>query len=154
MKIFLCIAVIFIIASLFYLYAYKYKERKTFYNDFDIFNKNLINEISFSQKTLINIVNDINSKSNFNNFIKDYILNDLKKINKIDFLNEDENVFLESYASQIGARDKETQLNYLKKVEIHLLEKIKICEEEYNKYFKTFIKIGFLVGLIAFIFLI
>ena len=50
--------------------ASKYKERKDFYNDFLSFNKLLIKEVGFGQKTLFNIINEIKSNSVFLNKLK------------------------------------------------------------------------------------
>lgn len=154
MKIFLCLFVLIIFTALGYIYALKYKERKKFYNDFNIFNKNLANEISFSQNTIVSIVKNIDTNSTFNKTINSYFIENIKKFEKISFLNEDENKFYELYLKKIGTADKDSQLNYLKQIGDTLRDKLKACENDYSKYYLTSIKMGFLLGLIVFVFLI
>ncbi len=131
----------------------KYKERKDFFNDFSFFNKSLIKEVGFGQKTLGEMLNRINNNSYFFVKLKSEIFN--IKINaQKNMLKYDEIAYFDEYVSNIGTSDKESQIEYLKTVNEYLKEKVDKTQEEYKKYTALYIKMGILIGLIAFIIII
>lgn len=133
--------------------ASKYKDRKDFYNDFLSFNKLLIKEVGFGQKTLFNIIDEMKSNSVFLNKLKNKFYN--KEINEDkSLLKKDEQTFFNEYVSNIGTSDKASQMEYLKSVSEYLQENLVITQEEYKKYNTLYIKMGILIGLIVLIIII
>ena len=61
---------------------------------------------------------------------------------------------LNKYFKIIGSGDKDTQIEYLNAVSAQLSNKCVICEEEEKKYRSLYVKLGFLIGLIALIILL
>ena len=154
MKMLLCVLVLIIFTIFGYILAIKYRERKNFYKDFSFFNISLTNEISFGQNTIINIVKNLESNSNFNDKLKEFFLSNTNSQLDVSFLDNDENAFFKLYLDNIGKADKESQLLYLNQIDVYLNEKVQKSQLDYDKYYLTSIKMGFLIGLIAFVFLI
>ncbi len=137
-----------------YIYSKKYIDRKKFYKDFFYFNKNLYNQVSFSQNSLIKVVKDKDDNSYFNTLLKEIIINNIEEIKLSDnFLKEDEEFFME-YVSNLGKSDYTTQKKYLSEIDNIILKKLTEAEENENKYKKTYLKLGFTIGLIILILLI
>ena len=131
----------------------KYTERKNFYFDFFSFNKNLNNEISYLNNSIVEIVSKKNNTL-FYNYIKSIFIEKKDELFINENFSKDEKVFLYSYIKSIGYSDRKTQLNFIKSVDDYLDEKYNSCIKEEEKYKKTYIKLGFLTGLILFVILL
>ena len=137
-----------------YMYSKKYIDRKKFYEDFFYFNKNFYNQVSYSQNSLIKVVKDKDDNSYFNTLLKEIIINNNEDIKLSDnFLKEDEEFFKE-YVANIGKSDYDTQKKYLSEMDSMIIKKMADAEENEKKYKKTYLKLGFTVGLIILIILI
>lgn len=137
-----------------YLFSKKYIVRKNFYKDFFYFNKNFYNQVSYSQNTLIRVVKDKDDGSYFNILLKEVFINNNEDIKFSDnFLKEDEDFFKE-YVANIGNSDYDTQKKYLCEMDNIILKKLTESEENEKKYKKTYLKLGFTIGLIILIILI
>ncbi len=133
----------------------KFSKRREFYDDFSSFNYNLINEISFMQNSLPIIIEKYKEKSSyFYKSLRDKVINkiDVNLDNKI-FSNE-EIVFFNDYLRGLGKSDKKTQINFLENAKTYLKNISSKTTEEEKKYKSLYIKIGFLIGLIALIILL
>ncbi len=138
-----------------YYLSMKYTERKKFFLDFYQFNKTLKTEISFAQNSLLTIVKKFeNEKSVFFENLTNYIFNNQPiNLDKKTFT-EDEINFFKSYLGNIGATDKSTQINFLESANVNLNENLIKSKEQEKKYKSLYIKMGFLIGLIALIILL
>ena len=131
----------------------KFTLRTKYYNSFLNFNKKLQNEISFTQATLFDILEDKREDGDFYWCVATYLSN-----NKFEFvgkyIKDEELDFLNNYLKTIGKSDKDTQINYLKSAEKTIEEKLSLSSYEEKRYKTLYIKLGFLIGLIAFIILL
>ena len=155
MKIFLGILVIIFSTFIGYFLSKKYTKLKSFYCNFDNFNKMLKTEIAFSQKTLKEIIAEKYSINNdFLYSFKLYLENKENFCLNINYLSSDEKAFLLEYFENIGKTEKGSQLEFLKKAEERLSTFYKNAIELDKKYKTLYIKLGFLIGLIIFILII
>ena len=131
----------------------KYKFRKQFYSDFLTFNKMLESEVRFGQKSIYALFEEIKENTDFYVSIKNKVSNSKTPFDK-DYLRNDEIVYFNEYAKNIGTSDRVTQIEYLGDVTESVKEKAKFCQEEYAKYTSLYIKMGILIGLLGFIIII
>ncbi|MBR5192788.1 MAG: stage III sporulation protein AB [Clostridia bacterium] len=136
-----------------YLISAKYKDRLNFYLDFKNFNDNLKKEISFSQKTIKQILLEKQQNNSiFYTLISKNILSNENPTNKeLYFLTKNEIDEVLTYITNVGNSDKNSQLTYLNNFESILNEKVNVVKEEEKKYKNLYIKIGFLIGLMLLI---
>lgn len=155
MNIFLGVAILILSTYIGSISSKKYTERKLFYIDFLSFNNKVKNEVSFSQKTILSILkNTTNNKSDFYDCAKGlFIDNNVFSFEK-NYINAEEKDYLYNYLSSIGSSDKVTQIRYIDSVTCNIESKLKEAELNEKKYKKTYIKLGFLIGLIALIVLL
>lgn len=136
-------------------FSKKYTERNIFYNDFIVFNNNLKNEINYSQNTIFYILNNKTRKnSDFYNCVKAFFFDKQTFVFEKNYINNEEKTFFNNYLQTIGSGDKVAQLKYVELISQQLKEKVKKTEEDQLKYKSTYIKLGFLVGLILLIVLL
>ena len=152
MKIAIGIIVIIICALFSVLFAEKYKEKKFFYHDFKNFNNKILSEVSFKKDNVENIINHMDDSGLFSITAKEYI-NDNKSFSNKNFFNE-EIEYVNNYFKNLGQVDVNTQLDELNSTSDYLKDKYKFYEDEYKKYYKLYIKVGILIGLIAFVLII
>lgn len=154
MNIFIGIASLIVSTYIGFIFSKKYKDRKSFYCDFFEFNKNLRNEISYSQNTIVSILKKIENKSDFYKFAYSFYINKKNDLCDIKYLNKDEKDLINNYFSSIGIGDKVSQSKYVDGMLEQLKEKKEVAELEEKKYKNTYVKLGFLFGLIILIMLL
>ena len=107
-----------------YIFSKKYIERKKYYKDFFYFNKNLYNQVSFNQSTLINVIKEKNDDSYFNTLLKEAIICKKKDITLSDNYSKDDQEFFIEYVSNLGTSDYTTQRKYLTEIDNILQKKL------------------------------
>lgn len=138
-----------------YCFSKKFDKRKSFYLEFNEFNKKIKNEISYSQNTIYHILNLKNkNQSDFYNCVTSVIINKLPFNFDKNYISLDEKDYFNDYILNIGNGDRVSQLDFLASTSEYLKEKCKSSDEEVKKYKKLYVKLGFLIGLIIFIVLI
>ena len=150
MKLLIGFCVLALSSILGYLYAQKYEKRYKFYFSFSSFNKKIMNEAYFTQKSVKSILSESDNEDDFYKIADQYFT---KAENKIDYkyLNEEDKKYLFSYLKCIGGCDRDTQIKFVNISEEELKQRVKLSFEEKKKYFPLYIKLGFLIGLIMFI---
>lgn len=136
-----------------YKLSEKYVLRKKFYKDFLTFNQVLTREISFMQGTIVSLVKGIDFDGDFTDLLNNYINTGEFKFEK-KYLSTEEIEYLKKYLKIIGSGDKNTQLEFLGSVNFELNNKCATVNEDEKKYKTLYIKLGFLIGLIAMIILL
>lgn len=136
-----------------YMLSTKFSKRKKFYINFATFNKKLENEISFSQKTLIDLVNSGVDAGEFEKCVKNYFENKKLDIQQ-NLLKNDEIDFIKTYLETIGSSDKITQIKYLESASKTIENNLNAAIEDDRKYKALYIKLGFLFGLMVFVVLL
>ena len=149
MKVLLGIILVCLSTLLGYILAGKFAFRKQFYDDYCNFNNIFKQEISFRQTTLVSLVKNKNS-GDFYCVLRNYVQDNEFVFNKT-YLKKDEIEFFHNYLKTLGTGDKNTQIEFIDRTNIVILEKQKKCVEDEKKYKALYVKLGFLFGLILFI---
>ena len=139
----LCVIVCTIIGK---MLSEKFQKRKDFFSELNNLNQRLKSEITFKQSILKDIVDNLNNET-LKSYLVERVFNKNDGINVV-FLTNDENDFLNDYASNLGVFDKNSQLSFLTSVDAQIQTYYKTSREEEQKYRKLYIKLGFLFGLI------
>ncbi len=140
-----------------YVYSLKYSDKKRFFISFLDFNEKLYSEISFSQSTLIQIIDEYrDEKEDFYLYLLKYFKENNLNIQNIHlkYLSKIEVQNFNNYLKTIGSGDKNSQLQFLNSMQKSLNDKVKKITEEEEKYKNLSIKMGFFVGLMIFIILL
>ncbi len=148
----LFLGVICLILCLFvgYVLSQKFSYKKRFYSDFKNFNERLTTEVSFTQKTIFQLIND--NDTDFYKFIKNKI-SDGESVNP-RYLKKEELEFLDDYISNVGKSDRYTQMLYLNSVKNQIENCFYKSKEDEKKYKSLYVKMGFLIGLIILVVLL
>lgn len=153
MNIFFGVLALIFCTYLGYRTSLKYVKRKNFFNDFAEFNKKLKNEVLFLQNTLVKITDKIDDGNDFNTCIKEYVKN--KKYGfELNYLSADEKEFFDKYLGIIGKGDKTSQLQYLNSVDEKISALYVSASSEEKKFKTLYVKLGFLIGLMALVLLL
>ncbi len=153
MKLLSAICALILCTLIGYILAQKFDKRYKFYSNFESFNKQVKNEVYFSQKTLIGILGCLDLEEDFNKIAFEHF-NSKKIAFNYRYLTKEDEKFLLSYFNALGDSDRETQINFINLNQNEISDRVKNCLEERKKYYQLYIKLGFLIGLIAFIVLI
>lgn len=152
MKIFIGIVVIIVGTLAGYLFSDKYVKRRVFYENFEEFNKKLLNNISFTQDSLKKIVSESGEqKTDFYKKLYTKIIFKEKTLAEFKYLKKDESSFFSDYLDTIGTSDRDTQLKFLNTAAAKIDDYLKTAKSDEKKYRFMFIKLGFFFGLLAFI---
>ena len=153
MNIFVGICSVLLSTIIGYLSSQKYRLIKDFYLSFSAFNKRLLNDIGFYQKSLIGIFNDYNDENDFFICAKAYVVMG-ESIIKKKYMTSDDFEFFEKYLKELGNVDKSLQLKHLSSYDELILDKLKISAENEKKFKNLYLKLGLLIGIILFIIVI
>ncbi len=125
----------------------KHTERKNFFFEFNIFIKNIENEVSFS----LGSIKETLTLQDKNTYFYKVMVNKLFNNNgvKIKYLTKNEQSFIDNFCFNLGKTDRITQLKFIehskKQIEDYL-DKATNLEKRNNKlYFKLSILIGILI---------
>ena len=154
MNVFLGIIAIIISVGISISLSQKYVARRKYFDEFYSFNLRLKTEVAFSQKTIISLIEEINTdKSFFYDKLK-MQFGDIEVQNEGTFLKKNELEYLDVYLQTIGKSDKNTQLKFLDKIDLELGQEVKKAKEEEIKYKSLYVKLGFLIGIAILIILL
>ena len=149
MKVFLGIIILCLSTLFSNVLAGKFSFRKEFYNDFYNFNNMLKQEISYRQTTLVSLIKE-NNLTDFYCVLRKYIESNEFEFDKT-YLKKDEVEYFYNYLKILGTGDKNSQIEFLDKTNINILEKQKQSADDEKKYKVLYVKLGFLIGLILFV---
>jgi len=152
MKIILCGIIPFLTAFIGYFLSNKYSERKEFFEDFDCFHKILKTEISFTKRTIYEILKGNRENSDFLDLIQRFLNGNTEYCLK--YLKKEEHDFVKKYFENLGVLDKVSQLDYINSLNDRIQKMVTDSQNEQKKYRPLYIKLGFLFGLVIFILLI
>ncbi len=150
MKIFFGFLLLVACVLISYILSDKYRKRKLFYLKFEFFNKKLMNELTFSKKSIIELIAELDCENDFNNYLFNYVKNNIT-VGKINYISSDERDFFINYLDSIGTGDAKSQLNFLTNANIEIKKNLNESVENEKKYKTLYLKIGFLIGLILLI---
>ena len=138
-----------------YKLSEKYRVRRKFYEDFYLFNKRVVDEMSFTRNSLLTILSSFDMQSQFGAVLNTFRTALSERTNfsceNLWFLKEDEKRSAEEYFSSLGKTDAQTQMRYLKHCDDLLKTSAEKALAEKNKYVPMYIKLGLLAGVAVFI---
>ena len=150
MKLILGVLLLIISTFIGYIFSEKYKKRKNYYQNFRLFNSRLKNELIFTKKSILELI-DLKEFDDFiinlNNYFNNVNIEELS----LPYLNNEEINFFYDYAKRIGSGDKDSQLQYVNEIDVEISKRFIDAEEKEKKYKALYVKIGFLIGLILLI---
>ena len=146
LKIIICIAVVAFSTVLGYLLAGKYRARKKFYEQFCQFNKQYLNELSYTRKPLPDFLKEHEYSGDFAKAIQKCVESQESAV-RFAYLNKEEKAACSNYFSMLGRGDAHSQKTYFGS-QTQLLE-AKQAEGEKQAKSRTslYIKLGLLLGL-------
>ena len=146
LKIIICIAVIAFSTAVGYLLAGKYRARKKFYEQFCLFNKQYLNELSYTRKSLPDFLKEHEYTGDFAKAIKKCVEARDTSVN-FSFLGKEERAACGNYFSMLGKGDALSQKSYFG-AQTQVLEARYADEEKQAKSRSSlYVKLGLLAGL-------
>lgn len=132
------------------IFSLNFSKKSNFFSSFLLFHKKYINELNFSQRSLISLIKELDNENDFNNMLSDYI--NKQEFNcQIKYLNDEEASLLKSYFSNLGLFDKTTLLNLYNGYTLKIEKMYENAIADEKKYKSLYVKVGFLIGLIGFV---
>lgn len=149
MKLFLGIIILILSTFIGYILSEKFSKRRVFYKNFRLFNTELEKEISFTKRTILELIED-KKDNDFNLIVFNYFNKNVLDFN-LSYLKIEELDCFKIYLKTIGSSNDISQLQYLKTINIELDKRLLDAEANEKKYKTLYVKIGFLIGLILLI---
>ncbi len=150
-KLLLCGLMIAFCTALGYLAAEKYRSRKKFFSQFELFNARYLTELAYARKPLEVFLREYSYTGDFQKLIS--ALQKRGELPAHGFLTKEEQGDTENYFSMLGKGDTASQEAYFSSKKGWLAEKKKKAEEEAKARGELYVKLGLLAGL-AFVILI
>ena len=154
LKFLLCALMFSLCVGCAYWLTRRYKKRKDFFYNLDLFNERLVNEVSYTKIPLPAFAEKYEFTGDFKKMLTDK--KDDFQAEKYDFeyLSEDEKKFLCDYFRMVGGSDAASQKTYLSALRKEIEERRRTSEDIYKKYFALYLKLGFLAGLVLVILIV
>ncbi len=135
-----------------YLFAAKYRERKSFFAQMYELNEKYLAELKYARKPLAKFLSDMNFKGDFAQVIKGFTADRSISL-KYSYLSKEEQAEAEEYLKMLGRGDSHSQNGYFSAQSEELLARKNKSEKEAKSYTDLYLKLGLLAGL-AFVILI
>ena len=146
LKILLCIAIIAFSTAVGYLLAGKYRARKKFYEQFCLFNKQYLNELSYTRKPLPDFLKEHTYTGDFAKAVKESV-NLRDSAVTLSYLTNDEKSACSNYLSMLGKGDAASQKSYFGAQTQALEAKFAEGEQQAKARGSLYLKLGVLLGL-------
>lgn len=144
-----------------YLLSKKYRKRKLFFHELQVFNERFLSEIAYSRQPIKDFVAKHTFYGEFNDVLADFFLSVDEGVpfcadglGEYTFLKDEEKRFLEEYFRMLGRGDSSSQNAYFSSVKTTLKAYKDTAETDGKKYGDLYIKIGFLCGLLVLILIV
>lgn len=143
-----------------YLFGKKYRKRKLFFTQWNLFNERFLNEIAYYRLPLQEFITKYPYKTEFDILLQRFIecvkkriplKGNLLKSTEFHFLKEDEKNVIEDYFLMLGKGDSQSQKNYFSSMKETLITREKQAVDVCKKFGDLYIKLGFLCGLLILI---
>lgn len=155
LKAILCVCAFSLCVVAALLLTRRYRQRKEFFYSLNLFNERLINEVSYMRAPLAKFIEKYSFSGDFQKLLQDEKGGEFGRGHyNFPYLSADEQKFLEDYFRLIGRSDADSQRAYLCAVRAEIGERRHVAEEEYQKHFALYCKLGVLAGLILVILII
>ena len=146
LKIIICIAVIAFSTMLGYFLAGKYRARRKFYDQFCLFNKQYLNELSYTRKPLPEFLKEHEYSGDFAKAVKKTVETRDCSVN-YSFLTKEEKSACGNYFSMLGKGDAHSQKDFFGSQTMVLEAQHAESEKQAKSRGSLYIKLGLLAGL-------
>ena len=148
LKFFLCALLFLLCVGCAFWLTRKYRKRKEFFYNLDLFNERLVNEVSYTKVPLPAFAEKYEFSGDFKKMLEEKRTDFQAERYEYDYLAEDEKKFLGDYFRMVGGSDAASQKTYLSALRKEIGERRRVSEETYKKYFSLYLKLGVLAGLV------
>ncbi len=133
------------------MYGAKFCDKRKFYQDFLTFNNKIKNEIAYSMNTIPNVLSENKRSGTFYTLLNKYLVSKSEFVINEKYLNDDEKTFTKNYFDVIGKSDRDSQLEFISSISTQIEDKVNASIADEKKYKGLYLKLGFLIGLVALI---
>ena len=151
-KLILSVLIIAFCTLLGYVAASKYRSRKQFYAQFQVFNERYLTELSYSRRPLSAMLKEFGGGGDFEKLLKKFSETRTPEC-KFSYLTKEERSETGEYLTMLGRGDSHSQHEFFASKKGMLSEKKAESELEAKKRGDLYLKLGLLAGL-AFVILI
>ena len=144
-----------------YFLAKKYRQRKDFFAQLQLFNERFISEVSYYRRPIHEFISAYSYRGEFDLLLGDFISKVEKNSPLIDFdwreysfLKKDEQCAVQEYFMMLGRGNSASQKTYFSSMESTLKKWSEEANVMCKKYGDLYIKLGFLCGLFILILII
>ena len=154
LKILLCASLFSLCVGCAFWLTRKYRKRKDFFYNLDLFNERLVNEVSYTKIPLPAFAEKYEFTGDFKKMLEEKRTDFQADRYEFAYLPEDEKKFLGDYFRMVGGSDSASQKTYLSAQRKEIGERRRVSDEIYAKYFSLYLKLGVLAGLVLIILII
>jgi len=150
MKIILIVLLVFIIMIIAKKVSEQYKDKHDFYCNLHSFLCQFKINLSFKQEKVVEFLDGVSAKKQFNLFIddyKEYLKTETLNFENLTFLDADETCVLEDIIKNIGKHDVKTEMGQVDNFIENINSKKQQSEQEKNKLCPMIIKLSFLFAI-------
>ena len=143
-----------------YFLARKYRQKKLFFKELQVFNERFLSEISYYRRPIKEFISKYTYKGEFELFLQEYfeamsvrgqMVDNVLQSAKYAFLKAEEKRVVEDYFLMLGKGDSFSQKGYFSSVKEPLARLQNEAESTCKRYGDLYVKIGFLCGLLILI---
>ena len=142
LKVLLCVLLFVLCVGCAFWLTRKYRKRKDFFYNLDLFNERLLNEVSYTRIPLPAFAEKYEFTGDFRKMLED---------KKDDFQAEK---YEFEYFRMVGGGDAASQKTYLSALRKEIEDQRRASDEVYKRYFSLYLKLGVLAGLVLIILLV
>ena len=154
LKFLLCALLFSLCIGCSYWLTRRYKKRKDFFYNLDLFNERLLNEVSYTRIPLPAFAEKYAFSGDFRKMLAEKMDDFQAEKYDFDYLTDDEKKFLADYFRMVGGSDAASQKTYLSALRKEIEDRRSASGEVYKKYFALYLKLGFLAGLVLVILIV
>ncbi len=150
MKWILIVVLICVIMLIAHSLSEQYKEKYDFYNNLKMFLNQFKLNLSFRQEKIIDFLEKVKAKKQFNLFINSY--KNYLKTNNLDFseikiLDHEEKNQMETIVTNIGKLDAKNEINQIETFIVEIDEKLSKAQNDKNKLCPMILKLSLLFAI-------
>lgn len=145
-----------------YVFAGKYRRKKSFFYQLFEFNERFLGEISYAKRPIVEFARRYSYTDEFEELLEafekelqseeEFFLEET--IEDFSFLNDDEKIAISDYFRTIGRGDSSSQKAYFTTMKAQLGEYKKNSAQACGRYGDLYVKLGFLFGLAVMILIV
>jgi stage III sporulation protein AB len=152
MKLFIGILLIVLSTIVGYLFSLKYSERRVFFEDFNCLVTSLKNEINFTQRPVIDVINGcLNKNSDVLLVYNSFLIDKTDYTSNLKYLSFNEKKFVFNFLSSIGVGDSSSQIKIVDVAVEQSNSFLRQAVDDEKKYKTLFLKLGILAGITLFV---